>query len=137
MLNYVNGKIPNNLEEILRKASLTQADVIRISGLSRPTVKRILDGDDMYLSNVAKLCDSLGISISEAYGKQSELHQESHSYDNSTSTTIGFQHIHGSVQECDNLRQRIKDLEELVEIKDRLLASQEKLLKIYENKNND
>ena len=136
MLNYVNQKIPNNLGNLLKERCLTQADAVRLSGLTRPTVKRLVEGEDSYISKMAILCDSLGILMSDVYGKMGDIHQEAHSHDHSTANNIGYQ-IVSSVKENDSLKQRIKDLENLVEAKETLLKTQEKLLKIYEEKLGD
>lgn len=126
MLNYVNDKIPNNLNSILESRGLTISDVTRISGMTRPTVKKLVDGDDSYLSKMAHLCDCLDISMSEAYGK-SYIHQENHGHDNSKTTMIGIQH-----ENFGSLMQRVRDLEDIIKSKDELLDVQRKLLKLYE-----
>ncbi|MDE6636705.1 MAG: hypothetical protein K2K32_00560, partial [Muribaculaceae bacterium] len=105
----------------------------RLSGLSRPTVKKLIEGEDSYISKMAVLCDSLNIPLSEVYGRGS-FHQEAHSHDNSTANNIGYQIVSSTVKECEALHQRVRDLENLVETKDKLLKSQEKLLKMIEEK---
>lgn len=129
MLNFVNGKIPNNLRELLIEKNLTIADTVRMSGLSRPTVTKLIEGNDSYISKIAKFCDSLGLSLSTVYGSQSSIHQEVHSHDHSNPSTIGYQVVQGNIDSDEkSLRQRITDLEKVIETQDKLLSTQEKLI---------
>lgn len=128
MLNYVNGKIPNKLESILLKRSLTASDLVRMSGLSFPTVKKIVEGGDCLISKLAVVCDTLGISLSDVFGDSQTLHQESHGYDQSQTTMIGYSY--GSPR---LLQQRIQDLEEIVSTKDKLIKMYEEKLGLSKN----
>lgn len=132
MLNYVNEKIPNNLGKVLEARSLTLADVVRLSGLTRPTVKKLIEGEDSYISKMAILCDSLNLPISAAYDDRKDIHQEAHSHDQSTANNISYQIVSGATKECEHLQQRVKDLENIIAAKDKLLEAQDKLLKIYD-----
>lgn len=126
MLNNVNGKIPNNLRSIMNARGFTIADAVRMTGMTRPTVMKLIDGEDSYISKIALLCDSLGVCMSEIYGKNT-YHQENHAHGNSKPTMIGYQ-----FNQAENtfLRQRIKDLEEL-------LSAREKIIKLYESREED
>ena len=86
---------------------------------------RLVEGDDCYLSKMAILCDSIGVTLSEVFG--SSYHQENHAHDHSSPTMIGYSF---GQSEITHLKQRIKDLETLIEAKDQLL-------RMYESKKTD
>lgn len=137
MLNYVNGKIPNNLESLFKERSLSIREVAKISGMSRTTVINIVSGGDSFISKIAQLCDIFDLRLCDIYGEKSQIHQETHTHDNSSAQVVGSQYVSHSYLECKMLRQRITDLENLLESKDKLLKAQEKIIKRYEKKSSD
>ncbi|MCM1490726.1 MAG: helix-turn-helix transcriptional regulator [Muribaculum sp.] len=141
MLKDVNQLIPNNLTAILKEKNLTIADCVRKSGLTRPTVKKLVDGEDSYISKMKSLADGIGVSLSSIYSNAGSVFITSSSHDNSTTTNVGFQVKSDSEEDPNTLKKRIEDLENLLETKedlirtkDELLRSKEELLAMYRNR---
>lgn len=135
MLKDVNQLIPNNLCGILSEKNLTIADCVRKSGLTRPTVKKLVDGEDSYISKMKILADSIGVSLSAIYSNVPiSVHQDNNSYNQSSMSPIGYQVVQGDARTLASLEQRIKDLENLVRTKDELLASKDEILSLLRNK---
>lgn len=57
------------IEELRRKAGLTQAELARKSGVSRPVISKIEDGEIGSVMGRAfiKLAEALGVSVGELF----------------------------------------------------------------------
>lgn len=135
MLKDVNSLIPNNLTAILKDKKLSIADCVRMSGLTRPTVKKLVDGEDSYISKMKSLADGIGVSLSSIYSSNGSVFITSSSHDHSTTTNVGFQVKADSKDDPKALKQRISDLEKLLEAKEELLATKDELIAILRNGN--
>lgn len=121
-------EIPNNLNDILIDKNFTIADCVRRSGLTRPTVKKLVDGEDSYISKMKTLADSIGVSLADIYSGPGTVRQENKSYDNSMMTNIGYQISNVDDKYNDLLKRRIEDLENLVKTKDELLLAKQEII---------
>lgn len=135
MLKDVNELIPNNLTAILKEKNLTIADCVRMSGLTRPTVKKLVDGEDSYISKMKSLADGIGVSLASIYSNAGSVFITSSSHDQSTTTNVGFQVKADSSEDPKALKQRISDLEKLLEAKEEILAIKDELIAILRNGN--
>lgn len=127
--------IPNNLELILSEKNLTIADCVRKSGLTRPTVKKLVEGEDSYISKMKTLADGIGVNLSTIYRDMGSVVIKSSSHDHSSTTNVGYQVKGDSEGAMKALRQRISDLEIIVNTKDKLLATQEELIRLLRGRN--
>lgn len=65
---FVNS-IQINMKRALKERGLRQEDLARELGVSLPTVKRLLNGDDLSVLSIGRVCEVLGISTSALFKK--------------------------------------------------------------------
>jgi len=60
--------IGKNIKIELVKQGMNQTQLQEKTGLTQPTVTKILNGGDFKYSNLVKVCEALGVSVADVWG---------------------------------------------------------------------
>lgn len=111
------------LNSLIDGKKITKASVVRQTGISRPTLDSILEGNDFKVSNLEKICQALCVRVGYFFDEDITIESNQAGRDLSKRDIVhqGTEYNGTSVTEAD-LRAQIEQLKSQLKDKDDIIA---------------
>lgn len=117
----------NKLNNLIDGKKTTKASIIKKTGISRPALDSILEGNDFKVSNLEKIARALCVSVGYFFDEEIDIRQAGRDYVEKGKIEHHGTEYNGSVTQC-NLE------DENAELKRKLIEAQEKIIKLMEER---
>jgi hypothetical protein len=117
------------LNNLIDGKKTTKASIIKKTGISRPALDSILEGNDFKVSNLEKIASALCVSVGYFFDEETEVRQAGRDYVEKGKIEHNGTEYNGPVSVADS------DLAaENAELKRELIEAQRKIIKLMEER---
>ena len=114
------------LNALIDGKKITKASVIKKTGISRPALDSILDGNDFKVSNLEKIADALCVSVGYFFDEEIEVRTSGRDYVEKGKIEHKGPEYNGSTSVETDLRDQIAQLKSQLADKERIIKLMEK-----------
>lgn len=121
MLNYVKNMDISKLSDLIDGKKITKAMIIKATGISRPALDAILEGNDFKVSNLEKIAKALNVKVGYFFDEEIAIKNAGRDFVESGKIEHkGTEYNGGSAVEAD-LRDQIATLKSQLEDKNKII----------------
>lgn len=117
----------NKLNKLIDGKKTTKASIIKKTGISRPALDSILEGNDFKVSNLEKIASALCVSVGYFFDEEIEIRQSGRDFVEKGNIEHHGTEYNGPVTTLDTGLAA-----ENAELKRKLIEAQEKIIKLME-----
>lgn len=122
----------SKLNSLIDGESIMKAKIIKLTGISRPTLDSILDGNDFKVSNLEKIANALNIKVGYFFDEEITEHITATGQRGVAAHQVNT--VDNSVQGCDE-NGKVKELEaQVVELQGKLLDAQAEIITLMKER---
>lgn len=142
MLNKVKAFDCSKLSDLIDGKKITKADIVRKSGMARPTLDWILEGKDFKVSNLIAICNAVSKPVSYFFNESNIVVGETHTTDHSGTSIYGdVSNIHNDNSCCDSkpdsgTEEKVALLEKHVAALESNLRDKDEIIRLLREKEN-
>lgn len=119
----------NKLNKLIDGKKTTKASIIKKTGISRPALDSILEGNDFKVSNLEKIASALCVSVGYFFDEETDVRQAGRDY-----VEKGKIEHHGTEYNGPVTMSQCNLEEENAELKRQLIEAQAKIIKLMEER---